>query len=143
MRLSVDQTEAHAKHLLFARGKRREHFFKLLAQQRIRRLFRRLRGFVVLNEIAQMAVLFLADRRLQRHRFLRDFQNFLNLGDLHVKLLRNLRRRRLAPELLDHGMRRSQHAVDRLDHMYRDADGPRLIGNRARDGLANPPGGVG
>ena len=69
MRLSVDQTEAHAKHLLFARGKRREHFFKLLAQQRIRRLFRRLRGFVVLNEIAQMAVLFL--RRLHKSSTMR------------------------------------------------------------------------
>src|SRR5262249_19781026 len=33
--------------------------------------------------------------------------------------------------------------VDRLDHVDRDADGPRLIGDRARDRLANPPRRVG
>ncbi len=33
--------------------------------------------------------------------------------------------------------------VDRLDHVHRDADRARLIRDRARDGLADPPGGVG
>jgi hypothetical protein len=35
------------------------------------------------------------------------------------------------------------HLVDRLDHVHRDADGARLVGDRARDGLADPPRGVG
>jgi hypothetical protein len=35
------------------------------------------------------------------------------------------------------------HLVDRLDHVHRDADGARLVGDRAGDGLADPPGGVG
>ena len=30
-----------------------------------------------------------------------------------------------------------------VDHVHRDADGARLIGDGAGDGLANPPGGVG
>ena len=59
-----------------------------------------------------------------------------------MELLRNFRRRRLAAELLHHGMRRAQHAVDRLDHMYRDADGSGLVGNRARNGLPDPPGSI-
>ena len=71
VRLAVGQTEAHPQHLLLARGQRGQNLLKLLTQQRVGRFLRRLRGFVVLNEIAQMAVLFLADRRLQRHRFLR------------------------------------------------------------------------
>jgi hypothetical protein len=33
--------------------------------------------------------------------------------------------------------------VDGLDHVHRDADGARLVGDGARDGLADPPRGVG
>jgi hypothetical protein len=32
--------------------------------------------------------------------------------------------------------------VELLDHVHWDADGPALVGDRARDGLADPPGGV-
>jgi hypothetical protein len=32
--------------------------------------------------------------------------------------------------------------VDVLDHVHRDADGARLVGERAGDGLADPPRGV-
>ena len=35
------------------------------------------------------------------------------------------------------------HLVDRLDHVHRNTDRARLVGDRAGDGLANPPGGVG
>ena len=55
----------------------------------------------------------------------------------------DLFRRRLAPQLLlqlPHGAR---HAVDRLDHVHRDANGARLVGDGPADGLANPPGGIG
>ena len=33
--------------------------------------------------------------------------------------------------------------VDRFDHMHRNADGARLIGNRTCDRLTDPPGGIG
>ena len=40
--------------------------------------------------------------------------------------------------------RRGAHQlVDRLDHVHRDADGARLVGDRAGDRLADPPGRVG
>ena len=35
------------------------------------------------------------------------------------------------------------HLVDGLDHVHRDADGAGLIRDGARDGLADPPGGIG
>jgi hypothetical protein len=35
--------------------------------------------------------------------------------------------------------RRANQLVDRLDHVHRNANRARLIGNRARDRLANPP----
>src|SRR6266851_1840189 len=34
---------------------------------------------------------------------------------------------------------RAEQLVDRLDHMYWDADRARLVGNGSGDGLANPP----
>ena len=39
--------------------------------------------------------------------------------------------------------RRCDQLVDRLDHMHRNADGARLIGNRPSDRLTDPPGGIG
>ena len=68
VRLAVGQTEAHPQHLLLARGQRGQNLLKLLAQQRVGRFLRRLRGLVVLNEVAQMAVLLLTDRRFEGNR---------------------------------------------------------------------------
>ena len=34
-------------------------------------------------------------------------------------------------------------AVDALDHVHRNADGARLVGDGPADGLADPPGGIG
>src|ERR1019366_2264742 len=39
--------------------------------------------------------------------------------------------------------RDANQLVDDLDHVHREADGARLVGNGSGDGLANPPGGVG
>ena len=47
--------------------------------------------------------------------------------------------RRLAADLLHQPARNLEHAVDRLDHVHGDADGARLVGDGARDGLADPP----
>ena len=52
-------------------------------------------------------------------------------------------RGRLAAQLLHQLARGADQLVDGLDHVHRDADGARLIGDGAGDGLANPPGGVG
>ena len=50
---------------------------------------------------------------------------------------------RFAAQLLNQRARRAGELVDRLDHVHRDADGASLIGDRARDGLTNPPRRVG
>ena len=59
-----------------------------------------------------------------------------------VHLLGHLFRRRLAAELLDELLLDAHQLVDRLDHVDRDADGPRLVGDGAGDGLPDPPRGV-
>jgi hypothetical protein len=44
---------------------------------------------------------------------------------------------------VQHLARGAHDLVDRLDHVHRDADGARLVGDRAGDRLPDPPGGVG
>src|SRR5262249_45617154 len=89
-----------------------------------------------------MAVLLLADRRLEADRFLSDLEDLPDLLDRHVHLGRDLFRRGLAAELLDELPRGADELVDRLDHVHGDADGASLVGDGARDRLADPPRGV-
>jgi hypothetical protein len=52
-------------------------------------------------------------------------------------------RRRLAADLVQHLAAGAHELVDRLDHVHRDADGARLVGDRAGDRLPDPPRGIG
>ena len=85
VRLAVDQTEAHAQHLLLPRRQRGQDFLELLAQQGIGGLLRRLGGLVVLDEVAEMAVFLLADGRFERDGLLRDLQDLFDLALLDVQ----------------------------------------------------------
>src|SRR3546814_19484316 len=60
-----------------------------------------------------------------------------------LQLLGQLLRGRLAADLVQHLPRGADQLVDGLDHVHRDADGPRLVGDRAGDRLPDPPGGIG
>ncbi len=51
--------------------------------------------------------------------------------------------RRLAAQFLDEEAADARELVDRLDHVDRDADRARLVGDGARDRLPDPPCGVG
>ena len=46
------------------------------------------------------------------------------------------------PDVLQQLTLHAHELVDVLDHVHRDADGARLVGQGARDGLPDPPGGV-
>src|SRR5256885_175364 len=64
--------EAQLEHLLLARRERRQHLARVLGEVVAHdRLLRADRG-LVLDEVPEMAVLFLADRRLEADRLLRD-----------------------------------------------------------------------
>ena len=52
-------------------------------------------------------------------------------------------RRRSAADLLEHLARGAHDLVDGLDHVHRNADGARLVGDRACDRLPDPPSGIG
>ena len=103
------------------------------------RIFRAL----VLDEIAEARVVAVADGRLQRDRLLRHLQHGADALDGQLDFLGDFFRRGLAAVFLHELLLHAHQLVDRLDHVHRDADGARLVGDGAGDGLANPPGGVG
>src|SRR5687767_2943913 len=133
------EAEAHLDDLLLARGERGQDLVGYLAQVRGDDRVGRVEDGLVLDEVPEVRVLLLADGRLQRDGLLRDLQDLAHLRDRDVHLARDLFARRLAAQLLDERARGANQLVDGLDHVDGDADGARLIGDGARDGLANPP----
>src|SRR5688572_4888136 len=135
--------KAHPEYLRLARCQAGEHGVRGLAQRLGRR--RVDRGFDrgVLDEIAEMRILVVADRCLHRDRLFCDLEHLpdLVLGHLHPH--RELVGRWFTAHLLQHLPRDAVELVDGLDHVHRDTDGARLVGDRARDGLPDPPGRVG
>ena len=140
---AVIQPKPHLDHFLFARRQRFQDGRSLFLQTEVDNRVRRRNHRLVLDEIPQMRILFLADRRLQRNRFLRDFQNLAHLRHRNIHALGDFFRSRLAPQFLNQLPLRAHQFIDRFDHMHRNTNGPGLIGNRARNRLANPPGRVG
>jgi hypothetical protein len=80
---------------------------------------------------------------LQRDRLLGHLEHGADAFDGKVDFLGDFLRRRFAAVFLDELLLHAHQLVDRLDHVDRDADGAGLVGDRAGDGLADPPGGVG
>src|ERR1043165_1129514 len=125
--------KAHAEDLLLTRRERREHLAGLIREVDAYHALTGRDDRLVLDEVAEMGVFLLTDRRLERDRLLRDLQDLADLVERQLHALGDLFRRRLAAELLDEVARRADELVDRLDHVDRDADRARLVGDRAGD----------
>src|SRR5437867_559727 len=93
---SVGEAEAKPEHLLLTRGERVQDLVGLLAQREADDGIDRRHHLLVLDEVAEMAILFLADRGLERDRLLRDLENLAHLVDRDFHLRRDLFGRRLA-----------------------------------------------
>src|SRR4029077_8677517 len=70
--LVVNESEAQLDHSALARAKRGENVLDLVAEHRLRGGLERRNRHLVLDEITQVRILFLADGRLEGHRLLRD-----------------------------------------------------------------------
>ena len=90
-----------------------------------------------------MAVLLLADGRFEGDGLLRDLQNLAHLVHGHPHLGGDLLRRGVVTEGLEQLAGDADDLVDGLDHVDGDADGARLVGDGAGDGLTDPPRRVG
>src|SRR5579859_6618274 len=139
---AVFQAEAHLDDLFLARGERAQHLRRLVFQVHVDHGLSGRDHGAVFNEVAQVRIFFFADGRLQRDGLLRDLENFPDFCDRDVHALGDLFRSWLAAELLHQLPRGADQLVDGLDHVHRNADGAGLIGDGARDGLADPPRGV-
>src|SRR5262245_10560128 len=89
-------SEPHSQHLLLARRECGKDLARLLLKIQIGHSFRRRHDTLVFDEISQMAVLLLADRRLERDRFFGNLQYFAYLVKRDLHFLRDFLRRWLA-----------------------------------------------
>src|SRR5690349_13697127 len=88
--------EAETEDLLLARRQRGEHLARLVAQVEAQDGVGRRQDGLVLDEVAEVRVLLLADRRLERDRLLRDLHDPPHLLDREIHADRDLLRRGLA-----------------------------------------------
>src|SRR5688572_17131659 len=104
-------------------------------------LVRRL-GPLVGDELAELRLLLVADRLLERDRGLRRALDRVDLLGVDPRDVGDLLRGGLAAQLRDELALRTADLVELLDDVDRDADRARLVGERAGDRLADPPGRV-
>ena len=135
--------EAHAQHLGFPRRQRIEDFLGDAAQAGVHRRIGRGQGELVLDEVAEMGIVVVADRGFHGDGLLGNLHDLADLVFRHVHLLGQGGRIGLGAGFLQDLAADPVHFVDRFDHVHRDTDGACLVGDGAGDGLADPPRGVG
>ena len=112
----VLEAEPELQHAPLAAGERVEDRLDLLLEQLMRGGLGRRQRAAILDEVAEVGVLLLTDRRLQRDRLLRDLDDLADLlgRDLDLLALRHrlgdLLDRRLATELLQEPARHADQA---------------------------------
>ncbi len=134
--------KTHAQHLRLARRQTSQYIAHGLHEADVRRRLDRRHDRCILDEIAEVRILVVADRRLHRDRFLRDLEHLRILSSgisiliasssgvgsrpISCSIWREMRFNLLIVSIMWTGMRIRA----------------RLIGDRARDRLADPPGRV-
>src|SRR4029077_1045761 len=124
------------------RRQRLQHLPRLLGEVHVDDGLGRRDHALALDEVAQVRIFLFTDRRLERDGLLRDLEDLADLVERQLHLLRDLLRRRLTAVLLNEIARGADKLVDRLDHVDRDTNRARLIGDRPRNRLPDPPRGV-
>ena len=135
-------TKTHAQHFGFAWGEAVQNFLDHVAQARLHSRIHRRRIGGVFNEVAQVAVIIVTNGGFHGNRLFGDFHDLADFVLRNFHFLGQDARIRLKAELLQVLPADAVHLVDGFDHMHRNANGAGLVGNRAGDGLANPPCGV-
>src|SRR5262245_48752703 len=83
-----------------------------------------------------------SDRRFERRRQSSRLDQQLNFSNRKVQPDSQLARRRIATEFGRQSPPLVHEAIQRIEDVDREADGPAVICNPARDRLADPPRGV-
>src|SRR5579883_2402847 len=128
--VAVADAVAELDDLALAEGERLEDLLELVLEHLVGRGVDGALGGLVLDEVAEEPVVALSYRTIERDRVLRDLHDPAALGDRDLELGRELLDRRLAAHLLDELLRDIPELGHRLDHVDRDTDRARLIGDR-------------
>src|SRR5208282_954712 len=139
---AVFEAKAHFDDFLFARRQRAQDLSSLVLEVHIDHCLGRRDYGAVLDEVAQMRIFLFADWRFEGDGLLRDLEYLAYFRDRDVHALGDFLARRFASQFLHQLPRGADQLVDGFDHVHRDADRTRLIGNRTGNGLANPPRGI-
>src|SRR5687768_5926284 len=142
-RVLAAQPVAELEHAAFAVREVLERLAECLLGQDLRRALIGRLGPLVGDELAELGLLLVADRLLERHRRLSRALDRVDLLGLDARDVGDLLGGRLAAELGDELALGTADLVQLLDDVHWDADRARLVGERARDRLADPPGRVG
>ena len=97
---------------------------------------------LVLDQVAQGRVAFFADGLVERGRAVRDRLHMHDLRERDLHRHRDLIVVGLAADLGGELVGHAAHLRDAVDHVHRQADRLTIGGQRALDGLFDPPGGV-
>src|SRR6266850_7142476 len=140
---SVVETKTQPYHPLLARAQSLQHVAGDLSQVRGNHSSSRTLTRLVFNQIAELGIPILANWSFERNWILHKFPGLANLLHGGIHLLRDLFRRRLSPQLTHELTRSVLEFIYYFDHMNRNTNSPRLIGNCSSNCLTNPPCGVG
>src|SRR6185312_416564 len=138
----IIQSEAQLQYLALSLRQTIQHILHLLLEQLMACRICRGQGSVIFNEITQVTIILFANWRFQTHRFLADLDDLAHLLRADLHLSGNFFGRGFTSKVLQQTAANADQAIDRLHHMYRNTNRARLIGNRTRNRLANPPGGI-
>ena len=141
--LTVFQTEPERKDFRFTRSQRLEDSAELFFKQGMACSVDRRRSVIIGDKVTEVAVFFLTDRRFQRNRLLRYPQDFSYLIDRHIQFISDFLSTRFMAVSMEQLAGNLLDAVNGFNHMNRDTDSTRLVGNRTGNCLTNPPGCVG
>ena len=111
--------------------------------QRLRRQVVRRRvllGIRIGHRVAEAAIVVIVDRPVERHRLAHDVaMHLVELRERNARSLRQLLRRGRTTELADQHLAHLLELLLRLEHVHRDADRARLVGERTTDRMTDPP----
>src|SRR5580704_6824266 len=140
---AVFEAEAHLDYFFFARGQRAQDLSSLVFEVHVDHGFGRRDYGAVFDEIAEMRIFLFADWRFEGDGLLRDLQDFPHFRHRNIHALGDFFRRRFTSQFLHQLPRGADQLVDGFDHVHRDANRTRLIGNGTSNRLPNPPRGIG
>src|SRR5690606_5134381 len=135
--------ETHAQNFGFPGGEAVENFSGGFGEALIGSGINRRHDGVVLDEIPQVGVFVVANGGFHGNGFFGNFEDLADLVFRHFHALAEFFGRGFAPHFLKHLAGNTVEFVEGFNHVHRNTNGARLVGNRAGNGLANPPGGIG